>query len=307
MGFNYGLEKRKFTEEWKKLYREYKAAGMSEEDIQDIYAFDLNVFRKNRTEFQRTQPLSESFCDDGTEQGESSRCNERRTEIGGDDALAVELAQNVQIIEISHAGVGGGAGHDSFQLLSQNSFQIARQNFNGTILQHQLEAVTHFAGRDGVAGGNVDLERRYHAVKLRFHADTDARILSLVHDLGNALQPELHAIVHRYGDDGGDHILYFFDADRRTLYGCVNVHRGAGVKADHCGHQHPAFEDELVPIFRKRNALQKPLHHVIAHQDLRICRFVLGEIANQVFELPCSLYHVPDLFSQERIARLSLP
>lgn len=27
MGFNYGLEKRKFTEEWKKLYREYKAAG----------------------------------------------------------------------------------------------------------------------------------------------------------------------------------------------------------------------------------------------------------------------------------------
>lgn len=38
MGFNYGLEKRKFTEEWKKLYREYKAAGMSEEDIQDIYA-----------------------------------------------------------------------------------------------------------------------------------------------------------------------------------------------------------------------------------------------------------------------------
>ena len=71
MGFNYGLEKRKFTEEWKKLYREYKAAGMSEEDIQDIYAFDLNVFRKNRTEFQRTQPLSESSCDDGAEQGES--------------------------------------------------------------------------------------------------------------------------------------------------------------------------------------------------------------------------------------------
>lgn len=54
MGFNYGLEKRKFTEEWKKLYSEYKAAGMSEEDIQAIYAFDLNVFRKNRTECHRT-------------------------------------------------------------------------------------------------------------------------------------------------------------------------------------------------------------------------------------------------------------
>ena len=104
------------------------------------------------------------------------RCNERRTEIGGDDALAVELAQNVQIIEISHAGVGGGAGHDGFQLFGQNGFQIVRPNFDGAILQHQLKAVTHLVGRDGVAGGNVDLERRYHTVKLRFHADTDARI-----------------------------------------------------------------------------------------------------------------------------------
>ena len=29
MGFNYGLEKRKFTEEWKKLYSEYsESAGI---------------------------------------------------------------------------------------------------------------------------------------------------------------------------------------------------------------------------------------------------------------------------------------
>ena len=47
-------------------------------------------------------------------------------EIGWDDALAVELAQNVQIIEISHAGVGGGAGHDGFQLFGQNGFQYYR-------------------------------------------------------------------------------------------------------------------------------------------------------------------------------------
>ena len=85
------------------------------------------------------------------------RCNERRTEIGGDDAPVVELAQNVQIIEISHTGVGGGAGHDGFQLLGQNGFQIVCLNLDGAILQHQLKAVTHFAGRNGIAGGNVDL------------------------------------------------------------------------------------------------------------------------------------------------------
>ena len=32
-------------------------------------------------------------------------------------------------------------------------------------------------------------------------------------------------------------------------------------------------------------------YHVIAHQNLCICGFVLGEIADQVFELPCSLNH----------------
>lgn len=47
MGFNYGLEKRKFTEEWKKLYREYKAAGMSEEDM-DFYNKHLERQHRDR-------------------------------------------------------------------------------------------------------------------------------------------------------------------------------------------------------------------------------------------------------------------
>ena len=41
MGFNYGLEKRKFTEEWKKLYSEYKAAGCCFSERM------RKVFRKN--------------------------------------------------------------------------------------------------------------------------------------------------------------------------------------------------------------------------------------------------------------------
>ncbi len=132
---------------------------------------------------------------------------QRRTEIGWDDALAVELAQNVQIIEISHAGVGGGAGHDGFQLLGQNGFQIVRPNFDGAILQHQLEAVTHLVGRDGVAGGNVDLERRYHTVNSVSMLTPDARILSLVHDLGKCRSPGTPRHVRPpvpKGDDRGD-------------------------------------------------------------------------------------------------------
>lgn len=58
-------------EEYDLSDKQCKALLKSPSPLADIYAFDLNVFRKNRTEFQRTQPLSESSCDDGTEQGES--------------------------------------------------------------------------------------------------------------------------------------------------------------------------------------------------------------------------------------------
>ena len=37
--------------------------------------------------------------------------------------VPVELIQNINVIEISHAGVGGGSGDDCFQLFSQNGFQ----------------------------------------------------------------------------------------------------------------------------------------------------------------------------------------
>ena len=33
--------------------------------------------------------------------------------------VPVELIQNINVIEISHAGVGGGSGDDCFQLFSQ--------------------------------------------------------------------------------------------------------------------------------------------------------------------------------------------
>ena len=71
MGFNYGIEKKKFNEEWKKLQKEYEEAGRSEKSIQEIYEFDLNVFRKNRTEINHTQPFTDDDCAEGNAQGES--------------------------------------------------------------------------------------------------------------------------------------------------------------------------------------------------------------------------------------------
>ena len=56
------------------------------------------------------------------------------------------------------------------------------------------------------------------------------------------------------------------------------------VKADHGSHQHSAFEDEFVQYSREKCS-RKPLHHVIAHQNLCICSFVLGEV--QIRSLSC--------------------
>lgn len=49
MEFNYGAEKKKFDENWKKLRKEYKAAGMSDMAIQKIWEFDYDQFKQQRT------------------------------------------------------------------------------------------------------------------------------------------------------------------------------------------------------------------------------------------------------------------
>ena len=49
MAWNNGLERKKFEAEQAKLTAEYRAAGMSEEQIQKMYEFDLGVFHGNRS------------------------------------------------------------------------------------------------------------------------------------------------------------------------------------------------------------------------------------------------------------------
>lgn len=71
MGFNYASEKKKFTKKWDKLRKEYKAAGMSEQDIQVMYEFDLKVFRNNRNECNHTQPLLGNLYEEQSEQDET--------------------------------------------------------------------------------------------------------------------------------------------------------------------------------------------------------------------------------------------
>ena len=67
MAWNNGLERMKFEAEQKKLAAEYRAAGMSEEQIRQMYEFDLEVFNSNRRFAEHTQQFPESPFEDGDE------------------------------------------------------------------------------------------------------------------------------------------------------------------------------------------------------------------------------------------------
>lgn len=71
MGFNYGLEKKKFDKEWEKLRKEYRAAGMDEAAIEAMYAFDWRCFNSERAYQNHTQRMpAQQFDDDGDMAGE---------------------------------------------------------------------------------------------------------------------------------------------------------------------------------------------------------------------------------------------
>lgn len=65
MGFNYGLEKKKFNAEWDRLRPEYQAAGMSDETIQAMRECDWEQFKSERIFRIHTQSFEGSLFPEG--------------------------------------------------------------------------------------------------------------------------------------------------------------------------------------------------------------------------------------------------
>lgn len=57
MKWNDGKERAKFEKEHEKLRKEYLAAGMTEEQIRELYEYDLAEYRRSRIEAIHTQEL----------------------------------------------------------------------------------------------------------------------------------------------------------------------------------------------------------------------------------------------------------
>lgn len=57
MAWNNGRERKRFDEEQKRLAVEYRAAGMSEDQIEQMHQFDLKVFNSTRRFYEHTQQI----------------------------------------------------------------------------------------------------------------------------------------------------------------------------------------------------------------------------------------------------------
>ena len=64
MEFNYGLERKRFEREWNKLRQQYRKAGMDENAINEMYAFDLEIFNDSRAIAKHEQPITPDMSGD---------------------------------------------------------------------------------------------------------------------------------------------------------------------------------------------------------------------------------------------------
>ena len=59
MGYNHGLEKKKFDIEWQKNKKLYRELGMTDEQIVSIKEFDYKTFRSDRVYYEKKSDLSD--------------------------------------------------------------------------------------------------------------------------------------------------------------------------------------------------------------------------------------------------------
>ncbi len=89
MSWNNGYERRKFEVRQKKQAAEYRALGMTEEQIKTMYEFDLEQFKSDRRYYEHTQEFTLNDFDEDKEADPSKsplyhRCMELLTTTIGD-------------------------------------------------------------------------------------------------------------------------------------------------------------------------------------------------------------------------------
>lgn len=72
MGINFSRERKKFSEAQQKLRKEYEAAGMTQEQILEMYEYDLHQFNRDIAFYRHTQSLVDETNSDFEEEGRNT-------------------------------------------------------------------------------------------------------------------------------------------------------------------------------------------------------------------------------------------
>ena len=75
MGINFASARKKFSEDQKKLRKEYEAAGMTPEQILALYEYDLHQFNRDIAFYRHTQRLTILEEPDMEEEGQNPLLN----------------------------------------------------------------------------------------------------------------------------------------------------------------------------------------------------------------------------------------
>lgn len=104
MGFNYAKEKEKFDRTWAMLCQQYEAAGMSQDEIEELYDFDWDWFKSRRRYFSRIADLPESMSvEDLSQEGTEMTLGDSPAHYGTSTATKrywwIEEIENPELVQ----------------------------------------------------------------------------------------------------------------------------------------------------------------------------------------------------------------
>lgn len=137
MSWNDGYERRKFDIKQKKQAEEYRALGMTESQIKEMYEFDLEQYKNERCYRMHTQQFTSSDFDEGEEDdSESTMFDKFFDELTFTIETSGEHTQYWWIEEIDNPRLV-----ERLQMLSNDDLELLTQSVMNAYSQTELAAL----------------------------------------------------------------------------------------------------------------------------------------------------------------------
>ncbi len=139
MKFNYASEKRRFETMWERLREEYREAGMSEGNIQKMYEYDWDMFKKERVFCMHNQFMPDGVFENGgpKDEGQNPLLHKFREQMSTEDDYFVD-EKNHWISKIENTNLLKG-----LEKLSEEQLELLER---AVIMEESLEQISKETG-----------------------------------------------------------------------------------------------------------------------------------------------------------------